>query len=373
MLKILFLVRSLNIGGAESQLVSLAKDLHQRGHEVSVAVFYADGPLEREVREIGVPIIDLRKSGRWDVLPFFIRLVATAGKFGPQVIYGFLGTPNILTIFLKLGFPNIKMVWGVRASNMDLERYDWLSRLSYRIERRLSRFADLIICNSRAGLEYAVANGFPRGKATVIPNGINSERFKFDTSARAHSRKAWDIAENEMLIGLVARLDPMKDHPMFFRAAAILARSRSNIRFVCVGDGPELYKRELHQLAANLGLDEKLIWGGARDDMPAVFSALDILCSSSYSEGFSNTIGEAMSCGVPCVVTNVGDSALIVGDTGSVVAPGDYNGLATAIGRLADLSPEERQMLGKACRARIVSEFGMDRLIQRTEQALSLP
>lgn len=107
--------------------------------------------------------------------------------------------------------------------------------------------------------------------------------------------------------------------------------------------------------------------------MSAVYSALDIASSSSFfGEGFSNTIAEAMACGVPCVVTDVGDSAPIVGDTGSVIPPGDHSALAAAIRRLINLSAEERKARGEACRTRIVSEFGIDKLIQRTEQALGL-
>ena len=186
-------------------------------------------------------------------------------------------------------------------------------------------------------------------------------------------RAKWKLGEHEILVGLVGRLDPMKDHPVFLEAASNIARVRRDVRFVCVGDGPADYAEALKQHAAALGLTNQLMWVGARDDMPAVYSALDIASSSSsYGEGFSNTTAEAMACGVPCVVTDVGDSALIVGDTGSVVAPGDRDALAAAIQRLADLPREERRMLGDACRVRVVSEFGIDRLVQRTEQALGL-
>jgi glycosyltransferase involved in cell wall biosynthesis len=122
-----------------------------------------------------------------------------------------------------------------------------------------------------------------------------------------------------------------------------------------------------------LGLTNRLIWVGSREDMPAVYSALDIASSSSsFGEGFSNSIAEAMACGVPCVVTDVGDSAFIVGDTGSIVSPGDHRALATAMLSLIDLPPEKRRVMGEACRARIVSEFGMDKLVQHSEQVLGL-
>jgi glycosyltransferase involved in cell wall biosynthesis len=292
----------------------------------------------------------------------------------PAVLHSYLAGPNITAVVLKpLLLPGTRIVWGVRASNVDLQRYGWFARTSYGIERRLARYADLIICNSRAGLEYAATRGFPRQKMVAISNGIDTENFKADAVARTSVRTEWGVAENEILIGLAARLDPMKDHPTFFRAAAALAGARRDVRFVCVGDGPEPYKAELHRLTESLGLDKELIWAGARRDMSAVYSAMDIFsCSSSSGEGFSNAIGEAMACGVPCVVTDVGDAAYIVGDTSCVIEPGDHRALAAAIGRLADLPPEDRQTLGYACRERVISEFGMEMLAQRTERALDL-
>jgi len=365
--KIILLCRSLDIGGTERQLVILAKGLQQRGHEVSVMVFYANGALEKELHESGVTIVDLHKSGRWDVLPFFVRTVRAVWKLKPRVIYGFLGTPNILTAFLKPIFPRARVVWGVRASNVDLDRYDWLSRLSYRIECGLSRFADLVICNSHAGLEYAAAHGFPRARMTVIPNGIDTERFKPDEAARERIRAEWGVAGNEILIGLVARLDPVKDHPTFFRAAAMLAQERPDVRFVCVGDGSELYKNKLYYQASELGLDGRLIWAGTRYDIPAVYNALDIAVSASYSEGFSNAIVEAMVCGVPCVVTDVGDSALIVGSTGEIVSPADsdalYEGFTLMLRRL---EPKVRD----AARVSIVTHYSNETLVNDTVRAL---
>lgn len=369
---ILFLVRSLDRGGAERQLVVLAKGLARRGHAVAVAVFFGGGVYEAELAEADVRVINLGKQGRWDVLPFLNRLVRLLRKERPAVMHSYLGVPNILATVLKPLLPGIRIVWGVRASNVDLSRYDWLSRLAYSLECRLARFADCIIANSCAGKRYAVANGFPEGKIIVIPNGIDTTYFRFDSKGRQQVRSEWALGEDEMLVGLVARLDPMKDHPSFLEAASHIARGRHDVRFVCVGDGSADYVEAIKQQAVALGLIEQLIWAGARDNMPAVYSALDIATSSSFGEGFSNTIAEAMACGVPCVVTDVGDSAHIVGDLGSVVAPGDGSALAAAIQHLTNLPPAERRALGDAGRARIVSEFGLDRLVQRTEQALGL-
>jgi glycosyltransferase involved in cell wall biosynthesis len=371
---ILFLAHSLEGGGAERQLANLALGLARCGRRVSVAVFYDRGPHGAALAAGGVQVVDLNKKGRWDLLPFLARLLRLLRTQKPAVLHSYLAGPNIIAVALKpLLFPGTRIVWGVRASNVDLHRYGWFARASYGIERKLARYADLIICNSRAGLEYAATRGFPRGKMVVIPNGIDTVHFQADEAARKSVRAEWGVSAGEILVGLAARLDPMKDHPTFIRAAAALSRERSNLRFVCIGDGPDVYQAELHQLAASLGLNKGLIWAGSRRDMPAIYSALDVACSSSsFGEGFSNAIGEAMACGVPCVVTDVGDAAQIVGVTGCVIAPGDHRALAAAIRRVADLPLAERQALGLACRERIVSEFGMETLAQRTESALDL-
>lgn len=370
---ILFLTRSLDRGGAERQLVVLAKGLASRGHVVSVAVFFGGGVFESELARAGVRVINLGKQGRWDILPFLNRLVGLLRKVRPVVIHSYLGVPNILAAILKPLLPGTRIVWGVRASNVDLSRYDWLSRFAYTLERRLARFADRIIANSNAGKRHAVANGFPERNMVVIPNGIDTEYFRFDPEGRRQVRLALGVGADDILVGLAARLDPMKDHPVFLEAASHIARECRDVRFVCVGSGPADYSEALKQHAAALGLTNQLIWVGARDDMPAVYSALDIaVSSSSYGEGFSNTIAEAMACGVPCVVTDVGDSALIVGDPGNVISASDHRALAAAIQRLTKLPAERRREISEACRARVVSEFGTDRLLQRTEQVLDL-
>ncbi len=370
---VLFLARSLDRGGAERQLVLLAKGLAHQGHAVAVSVFYGAGSYEAELVSAGVRIVDLGKQGRCDILWFLYRLVRFLRKERPAVLHSYLGVPNILVAVLKPLLSGTRIVWGVRASNVDLTRYDWLARLAYKMECRLARFADLIIANSFSGTRYAVEHGFPANKIVVVHNGINTVDFRFYHEQRRVIRVAWGVGEHEILVGLVGRLDPMKGHLVFLEAASDIARDRRDVRFVCVGGGPIVYAEALKQRTSELGLTNRLIWVGSREDMPAVYSALDIASSSSsFGEGFSNSIAEAMACGVPCVVTDVGDSAFIVGDTGSIVSPGDHRALATAMLSLIDLPPEKRRVMGEACRARIVSEFGMDKLVQHSEQVLGL-
>lgn len=364
----MLLCRALTVGGVERQIVSLARTLQRRGVEVAVAVFYA-GPLDPELQGAGIPLINFRKKGRWDLLPFLLRSVRLVRAWRPDAIYGFLSTPNLLTVLFRPFMPNVRIVWGLRSAHVDVDRYDWLFRSAYRCEARLSRVADLIICNSTAGLEHAAGRGFPRGRMVVVPNGIDTERFKPDAVARGRLRRDWQVDDGKVLVGLVARLDAMKDHPTFLRAAAMLLAQRPNVRFVCVGGGGSRYATELKELATSLRLDDALIWAGERSDMPAVFSALDVCVSSSSGEGFSNTIAEAMACGAPCVVTDVGDSALIVGASGEIVPPRSAEALCNGLGRLLDRTGSE---LRRRARTHVVERFTDDALGAATLNAIGV-
>ena len=369
-MKIIFLIRHLNRAGAERQLVTLAKRLHNQGHCVAVAVFYTGGPLEGELLESGVPVHSLAKRGRWDTLNFMCRLVKLVRREKPDILHGYLSVSNIFTALIGMMWPRVRVAWGIRSSNMNLKDYDWLMRVSYRVERWFSRFADLIIVNSYAGLDYAAGQGYPSDKMVVIPNGVDTDRFKPDREAGKRVRSEWGVTDEQILIGLVGRIDPMKDHATFLKAAALLATEHHNLAFACIGRSREPHKSILMNSSEQLGLSDRLIWSDARNDMHAVYNAFDVLVSSSsYGEGFSNVIGEAMACGVPCVVTDVGDSAMIVGDYGEVVTPQDPQALKDAIERLLEKC-RGNCLEGQTSRQRIVDRFSVVELEAKTESAL---
>ena len=367
-MKIQFLTRALHYGGAERQLVEIAKALHGRGHTVLVTTYYPEGPLEKDLHTEGVPVATVQKRGRWDTVPFLMRLAKQILLERPDVLHGYLPVPNLLVTLCKPLLPGTLIVWGIRASNVEIGRHEWLSRMVFKAECLFSRFADIIIVNSDAGREHYRKHGVPAEKMVVIPNGIDTERFRPDPAAGERFRREWGVKDGEKLIGLVGRLDPMKDHPVFLNAAALLTKEREDIRFVCVGDGPAGYRSRLHALARDLGLERVMIWENGRDDMRAVYNALDIATSSSkFGEGFPNVIGEAMACGVPCVVTDVGDSARVVGGLGIVVNHSDPEDLKNGWLRCFDLGLEE---WSPSIRRRVQTLFSTDRLVQNTLAAL---
>jgi len=369
---LLILTRDWSIGGAERQVVELLKVIDKRSIDICAATFYGTGPLRRELQGLpGVRLWNLRKRGRWDVVPFLLRAVRLARRVRPDVIHGYQGFPNLLTLILGW-VTGARTVWGMRASNMDMRRYDWLRRIEAALETLCARAADLIIVNSEAGRRYHVARGFPEERTIMIPNGIDVERFRPDAKARTRMRWAWGVGGSDRLIGLICRLDPMKDHATFLAAAKLLADERPEVRFICVGDGPSEYASGLHALAARLGLERRVFWKPQTDEIAPVYAALDVLTSTSrYGEGFPNVVAEAMATGVPCVVTDVGDSAFIVGDTGIVVPVGHPQALAAAWRRLLDEQTGPRPLPREDARERIVRLFGLEALGTRTLTAIS--
>ncbi len=371
-MKIVFLMQQLSYGGAERQVVELAKGLKESGVSVVVAVFYPKNELESELQAAGVPIFNLEKRGRWDVAGFLWRLIKFVRRENPRILHSYLTVPNILAGLIKSFIPSTRIVWGIRSSNMKLSHYDWLSRLSYRLESLMSGRADAIIVNSEAGRTCLEIGGYPKEKITFIPNGIDTERFQPDRAEGSATRAAWGLDPGARVVGLVGRLDPMKGHETFLRAAAQAARRRDDLFFVCVGEGPGEFRESLVELSRELSLDGRVIWSGSRNDVSEVYNAFDVVCSASvFGEGFSNVTGEAMACGIPCVVTDVGDSARIVGDTGVVVPPGDPEALTEGLCALISAIEEKGQESSAKARERIVGRFSRPRLIETTHRALS--
>jgi glycosyltransferase involved in cell wall biosynthesis len=363
-LKILFIARQLNIGGAERQLVTLANELAARGHDVVIASFYSGGALSEKLDSRRVRLVSLEKRSRWDLLSLCENTLRVVRQERPAVVHGWMYTQNLMATVARIFNPQVKLFWCVRCSDLNTVM-DWMEKIADRLQCKLSRFADCIVVNSLAGLEHAVSEGLPRNKMLFIPNGIDTSVFYPDEAARERVRVEWGVGNSEKLIGNVARFDPIKNHPLFLKAATRIAAERPDVRFVCVGHGKASYLAELQDLTRSLGIEAKVRWIQAQPDVRGVYNALDVFCSSSLSEGFPNVIGEAMACGRRCVVTDVGDSKLVAGDTGVVVPSNDVEALATGLRQELD-----RSSFNFRARQRILENFSVTQLGDQTERAL---
>jgi glycosyltransferase involved in cell wall biosynthesis len=253
---------------------------------------------------------------------------------------------------------------------MPAERYDVLTRLSARLEPLLAGVPDLVIANSEAGRRAAIARGFVASRCVVVPNGIELEAFRpLPAAARIAARARLGLPPDRRLVGVVGRLDPMKDHDGFLRAFALAAR-RQDLHAVIAGPGAPRDAARLRGLAEGLGIAARLVIAGPVVPVAELIAALDLLClPSAYGEGFPNVLGEAMACGVPCVASDVGDCAEILGGLGWVAPPGDPVALAEAIIAALDAAAAASS-LAADLRARAAERYGVERMVDATATLL---
>ena len=377
-MRILFFIDTLGLGGVIRQLSLLAGGLQKKGHQVSVLALY---PVDRdwgsmwEASQVRIRTLYDKRPG--NVLPEVAGLIRAVlelrrviKKERIQVLYAFQGhTASFISWLAVCSVPGTKIVWGVQGSTPERRPGGYPRKASpaLYVNKWVSPFVPLMIPNSFKGLASRRRLGYRCKSEIVINNGIDTDKFRPDPAAREIVRREWGIPGDSPLIGIAARLSPVKGHADFLKAASLLLRERGDARFVCIGDGDERYGNELKLLGRDFGLGDLILWAGVREDMPSVLNALDVLCSSSHSEGFPNVIGEAMACGVPCVVTDAGDSALIVADLGTVVPPGDPAALAQGLGGMLDMLPKVRR---DDLRRRIEENFTLEKMIGGTEKAL---
>lgn len=367
MTRVAFLIRSLFSGGAERQLALLASYLDKSEFDVRVYTFYPGGRYVEELRYCGIPVISLGKTGRYDVVRFALSFARAVRRDRVDVVYSFLPEANIIAAVAR-PLHTARLVWGVRASGRERVDTTWVTRLILATEMAASPVPDLIVYNSSSGRAHHEAHGFAR-KAAVVPNGFDPAKFAPDASGGRALRDEWGIPPDALVVGIVGRISPVKDHATFLRAAALLSARIPKVYYVCVGEGAGEYPLELRSLCGQLGIARKVRWPGHIANVCAAYSAFDVNCLSSVSEGFPNVLGEAMLCGRPCVATNAGDAAQIIGDTGYVVPLRDSVALAARLEQV--LTDPDRARLGLRVRARIQEHFGSDVLLRKTARLLS--
>ncbi len=358
-MKLLFLIRSLDVGGAERQLVQTANVMADRGHRVSMAVFYGGGALGSELHS-SICLTDLAKSGRYDLLLFSFRLLRLIRHFQPDILFCCLPSACLAGLVCRFLPRRPRLVWRIAASRMDLEKYDRISRWSYSLQLRLSRFADRIVVNSNAGANHALVSGYSENRLIVVRNGIDTDRFNILSTRQGTGGQITGISTEKPVVAMVARIDPIKNHACFLDAAKLLLQRNTEVQFLLVGYGDEgslknlmseIRVRQLEGRIHHIVADE--------NSVVSIYNRITINTLTSNGEGFPNTLAEAMACGVVCVATDVGDVREIVGNTGTVCATGDAECIADAWDRMLRKKEPYLRNLGLEARQRIVDNFSI--------------
>jgi glycosyltransferase involved in cell wall biosynthesis len=361
MVTILHLITGLETGGAEGMLARLVTRT-DRSRFRSVVVSMTDrgtvGPL---IAGAGIPVETLG-IGRGMIDPRGVtRLIGFLRRYRPDIVQTWLYHADLLGLIAnRLGYAP-RLAWNIRCSDMADPNV---------VRRILSRFStrpDTVIINSLAGRRFHEGIGYRPRRWEYIPNGYDTQLMRPDDAARSRLRAALGIDSSAIVIGMPARYHPMKDHAGFLAAARQMAAD-PDIVFVLLGSGIEPGNQDLVRAIEAEGLLPRLRLLGERADMSAVYPALDIATlSSAFGEGFPNVLAEAMACGVPCVATDSGDSAEILGEFGIIVPPRDSAALALGWQRMIALGHDGRRALGLQARARIVENYDLDRVVPRFE------
>ena len=368
MIKVVHLITDLDLGGAESMLARLVRGLNSDRFQNHVISLVNPGPPGETIQSAGIVVSSLQmKRGIPDPLALF-RLYRHFKAIRPDILQTWLYHADFLGLLVgKLaGVPII--LWNIRCSEMDMTQYSPWSRVVRWILGKMASVPNAIVVNSQAGRQSHEALGYRPKFWQVITNGFDLDQFYPNPEARTQLRKQWGLPMDAVVIGLICRYDPMKDHLNFLHAAHYLLQTFPETHFVMAGKGVDPQNLNLVQVMRNLEVTGNLHLLGERRDVPVLLAGLDILTSSSaFGEGFPNIVGEAMACGVPCVVTDVGDSACMVSTTGKVVKPKDSKALASAWEELILLGQEGRQKLGWAARQRIQDHFDLKKVVAQYE------
>lgn len=368
-MKILHVISGLNQGGAEAMLEKLVSTGRRLDPDIehSVIVLGSTGVVGHRLAECGVSVdaLDLSTSPvSWLVLRRLVRQLR-ALQSEATIIQTWLWHADLIGGLCARLAGNPRVVWNLRNSMPGEVSLKLTSSATARVCARLSGHVPAaIVCNSEAAMASHTAIGYRSSKCLLIPNGFDLQAFRRSESSRKILRSLWGVADSTLLVGLVARVDPLKDHANFIRAAARIACRYPNTHFALIGDGTtnsDLIAAEINSAS----LANRFLLIERQTDIPGVMSALDIFCLSSLSEGFPNVLGEAMLCGTPCVSTDCGDARVLVGDNQWLAPIKDPIALANCLDRMLRLSATERCAIATDQRARIIRDFNIDDVWRR--------
>ncbi|HEY1804783.1 MAG TPA: glycosyltransferase [Terracidiphilus sp.] len=355
-MRIVYLVTSLGVGGAEKQAVALAERMLKQGHTVALLVLMPRLPAEWPTT-IPTVHLDVRKTPA-SVLGGFKRGRAFLREFRPDLVHSHCFHANIFARLLRLAGPRFVVLSTVH----NVYEGGWVRMLAYRLTDWLSQRT--VAVSQAAADRFMRLGAVPRRKCSVILNGIDVREFSPDGTSGARVRAEIGVAEAneeaEFVWLAVGRLAPAKDYPNLLRAFAEVCSGRGDARLWIAGDAEVGQIAALQQLRSELGIGDSVRWLGLRRGMPALFDAADAFVSGSAWEGMPLAVGEAMAMEKPVVATDVGGVRELVGDAGTIVRAKDAEALARAMLDTMKESREEREGRGRAARRRIVERFSMD-------------
>lgn len=357
------------MGGAEISLLKLLKQSEHLRKNSIVIVLMNIGFVGKKVQQLGLPVYELKMSqGKFDFLAF-MALCKILRKISPKHVQTWMYHSDLIGGLAAYLTHCRNIVWGLHHSDLSLSSNKASTILTAKLCALLSYFvpSKVVSCSLHARYIHEQI-GYCSKKFVVIPNGFELDNFKPDPFAKDSLINELGLTHNAVIISIIGRFNPQKDHENFCKAASLVLKKQPDCFFVFCGSNIDLDNKDLVQYLTQSNIRENSFLLGIRDDIARISAASDICVSSSCGEAFPLVVGEAMACGTPCVVTDVGDSAYIVGETGFVVPPKSPDKLAQAIIKMIEIGPEQRKRLGVAARKRIEDNFSIQAVVEQYER-----
>lgn len=367
-MKIVHIITDLDTGGAEMMLYKLLSRIDRKIFEVKVISLMDAGSIRKQIEALNISVFSIGMRRGLPSPSAIWKLIKIIRKLQPDLIQGWMCHANIVSLLASFFSANsTPVVWSVRQSVYSLTFEERMTRYIIRLSSMLSPLAKIIIYNSRISSVQHEKIGFNSKRTVIIPNGFDCNQFRPQRTAHVVLRRRLGLNENTRLIGVIGRYHPMKDHNTFFHALAEPKLSNTGVHAVLLGHSMDNGNSAIVNTIARLGIKNRVHLLGECKDVSEIMAGLDISVSSSFTEAFPNVIAEAMASAVPCVVTDVGDSAWIIGNTGLVVPPREPKALSEACESLLEMSEGERKHLGLCARERIMDKFSLDNIVHRYE------
>ena len=358
-LNVLELTTTLEVGGTERMLSYLARGLDAAKFNVTVACLKHGGPIADELSRAGVSVVSLRMKSKLDYAVAF-RLYRLLRERRIDILHSYLFHANLLSRIVG----RLARVPVIISSERTMG-FEGRHRLL--INRLTSPLADAYTGNAEAVRQFMISEiGLPEGRTVVIHNGVDLKRFDIEVDRNA-VRKRLGLSPTDVVCASVARLDEQKGISYLIEAARKVVEEKPDTRFIIVGDGP--LRKSLEGLSTRLGLEEHVLFLGARNDVAEILKASDVFVLPSLWEGFPNVVLEAMASGLPVVATKTSGTpeAVADGDTGLLVEPKDAQGLAEAIRTMVS-DEQQRRAMGARGKKRVMELFSLEKMITANEE-----
>lgn len=365
-MKIVHIIVGLNNGGAEMMLYKLLKHTDKTEYNIEVISMMDKGLIGNRIEGLGIKVHTLSMKRGTPNFNSLIKAISLCK--GAEIIQTWMYHADFLGFLISLFIKPKKLIWGIRHSSLEKGTDKITTLLLAKINAVLSLYPYKIVCNSIDARDRHIEYGYKSKKMVIIPNGFEIDEFFYNKNAKNKLLEELDINRDKKIIGLVARYHKVKDHENFLKAIKMIKNELNEFIVILCGTGIHNGNNDLVKLINQNDVEDIVHLLGRREDMPDIMSALDICVSSSISEAFSNVIGEAMACETPCVVTDVGDSAYIVGKTGIVVQKQNPRELAKGLRKLYEINETKRRDIGRIARERIIKNFNISHIANEYEK-----